>query len=72
MSYHDLRKHLNQRVIIRVYNVPGSIPGVVKLVDAKTITLRRLVAVDGRDMLRSEDLEIDCESIISVLPEKWQ
>ena len=72
MSYHDLQKHLNQRVRIRVENSPGTIPGVLKLVDGKTITLRRLVVVAGSDILQSKDVEIDCKNIISILPEKWQ
>jgi hypothetical protein len=72
MSSHDLQKHLNQRVTIRLQNFPGTIPGVVKLVDGTTLTLRRLVTVPGRDTIQGEDVEIDCQNIISILPEKWQ
>lgn len=72
MLSYDLQKHLNQRVNIRVKSSPGSIPGVVKLVDGSTLKLRTLVTVPGRESLRSEEIYIPCDRIISISPEKWQ
>jgi hypothetical protein len=71
MSSYDLRKHLNQRVTIRVQNVAVPIPGVVKFVDGVTLTLRRLVPA-GQDLLQSEEIEIPCTEIVSISPDKWQ
>ena len=71
MSSYDLRKHLNQRVTLRVHNVAIGIPGVVKFVDNGTLTLRRLVPA-GSDALQSEEVEIPCAEIVSISPDKWQ
>ncbi len=72
MSSHDLKKHLNQRVKIRVQSSPQLIPGVVQFVDATTLKLRTFVSVPDRLQLRSEEIDIPCDRIVSVLPEQWQ
>jgi hypothetical protein len=72
MSFYDLRKHLNQRVKIRVQSSPRAIMGVVKVVDGSSLKLRTFVTVPGRLQLRSEEIDIPCDRIISILPEKWQ
>jgi hypothetical protein len=72
MSSCDLLKHLNQRVKIRVQSSPGFIPGVVKFVEGTTLKLRTFISVPGRLQLRSEEIDIPCDRIVSILPEKWQ
>ena len=72
MSTYDLRKHLNQRVNVRILTSPAIIPGVVKQVDATTVKLRTFVTVPGRLQLRSQEIEIPCDRISSIQPEKWQ
>jgi len=72
MSSYDLRKHLNQRVSIRMQNKPGAMLGVVKFIDGTSLRLWTLVSPPGRDILQSKVLEIPCERIVSILPDKWQ
>ena len=69
MPARDLLKHLNQRVNVKVDSYPETFRGVVKLIDDSMLTLRTFPT---GHRLRSEEIDIPCDLIISVQPEKWQ